>query len=46
MDAGRAGERAAEKEARRRGMTVLERNLGTNEFRNPPLPTSKFGDAR
>ena len=27
MDAGRAGERAAEKEARRRGMTVLERNL-------------------
>jgi len=27
MDAGRTGERAAEKEARRRGMTVLERNL-------------------
>ena len=26
-NAGRTGERAAEKEARRRGMTVLERNL-------------------
>jgi putative endonuclease len=26
-DAGRVGERAAEREARRRGMTVLERNL-------------------
>ena len=27
MDAGRTGERAAEKEARHRGLTVLERNL-------------------
>ena len=34
QNAGRAGERAAEKEARRRGMTVLERNLvaGGNEI--------------